>query len=341
MVFGIGDTVYITGGMLNNIQQITTIGSKIGRVTIDEITEVKRVDNVSIKAFPCPKVNDKGLTGAWWWADLIAIAVTVWATAEAWKAAKEEYKIGKRYFDLAKEQWDFFYKYYRPLEDQELNEIWAELPYNPDYSTATKGHTHLIDAVFASADKHRMSLANKYCVCPDVSQFTKTDIMKSTIKGDSDNFGRRYAEKLAQEKNDIRWARRIAAASRGRGLLSASTSFATKAAGFFSDYAQAMGGLAQSAAQFSGYVRNRFRTEYNPVRHRIDSRADVPNFYNGMDTLKAVDEMKMYESIGRGGLSWGSNMGRDGVHWGSQESAAPFMQSGFDPSGYARSAPAT
>ena len=330
MVFGVADTVEIIGGTLNQIQQITTIGNEFGRVKVDEVTEIKRVDNVSIKAFPCPKVNDAGLTGAWWWADKIAVAVSLWATYESWKAAKEEYKIGKRYYDLAKEQWDFFYTYYRPLEDQELSEIFAENPYTPDYANATKGHTHLIDNVFAVADRHRMALTAKYCVCPDVSQFTKTYVTKSTVWGDSDNFARRYAEKLAQEKNDIRWARRIAAASRGRGLLSSSTSFASKAAGFFSDYAQAMGGLAGNAMQFSGYVRNRNQTEYNPVRQRINSRADVPDFYNGMDTIRAVDSIPMYESIGRGGASWGG--------W---ESAAPYMQSGFDPTGYARPAPAT
>lgn len=325
MVLGIADTVHITGGTLNSIQQITTIGNEIGKVKVDEISRVK---DVSIKAFPCPKVNDKGLTGAWWWADKIAVAVSLWATYETWKAAKEEYKIGKRYYELAKEQWDHFYQYYRPLEDQELDEIWAELPYPPDYRTKSNGHTSLIDPVFAKADRHRVALAKKYCVCPDVSQFTKTEIVKSTIVGDSDNFSRRYAEKLAQELNDIRWARRVAAASRGRGLLSVSTSFASKASGFFSDYAQAMGGLAGNAMQFSGYVRNRFRTEYNPVRDRIDSRADVPNTYRGFDANGYWNNRGISTAVSDSG----------GLTWGNYENL-PYMQSGFDPTGVAQTAP--
>ena len=101
MVFGIGDTVYITGGMLNSIQ---TIGNQPGRVRIDEVSRVK---NVSIKALPCPKVDDKGLNSAWYWADKIAQGVALWATYETYKAAKEDYKIAKRYHELAKEQWDF------------------------------------------------------------------------------------------------------------------------------------------------------------------------------------------------------------------------------------------
>lgn len=310
MAFGVGDTVHISGGIINSIQKINSI------------SEISRVKDVSIKAFPCPKVNDKGLTGAWWWADKIAIAVSLWATHETWKAAKEEYKIGRRYYILAKEQWDHFYKYYRPLEDQELDEIWAELPYTPDYKTAVSGHTNLIDPVFIRTDAHLVALANKYCMCSDVSQFKKTEIIRSTIRGDSDNFARRYAEKLAQEKNDIRWARRIAAISRGRGLLSASTSFASKATGFFSQYAQAMGGLAGSAMQFSGYVRNRFQTEYNPVRERIDGRTDVPNTYRGFDAGGYWNARGIPTAqSSSGGLSW------------SNYEISPYMQSGFDPTG--------
>lgn len=323
MVFGIGDTVYITGGTLNQIQ---TVGNEFGKVKVDEISRVK---DVSIKAFPCPKVNDKGLSGAWWWADKIAIAVSLWATYETWKAAKEEYKIGKRYYELAKEQWDHFYKHYRPLEDQELNEIWAELPYLPDYAAAIKGHIHLVDPIFAQAENHRNSLADKYCVCADVSALTRFVITKSTIHGDSDNFARRYAEKLAQEKNDIRWQRRIAAASRGRGLLATSAAFASKAAGFFSDYAKAMGGVASSAMQFSGYVRNRFATEYNPVRARIDGRADVPNTYRGFDADGYWANRGIPTMENSGGLSWA----------GYEQPA--YKQSGFDPTGVATTAPRT
>ena len=93
MVFGVGDTVELLPG-----STISTIGSVQGQVQID------RVKDVSIKAFPCPKVNDKGLTGAWWWINKIAIAVSLWATYETWIAAKEEYKIGKRYYELGEEQ---------------------------------------------------------------------------------------------------------------------------------------------------------------------------------------------------------------------------------------------
>jgi len=204
------------------------------------------------------------------------------------------------------------------------------LPYKPNYPAAIKGHTHLIDPIFAQADRYRMALMGKYCICPDVAEFTKMGITKSVVQGDSDNFARRYAEKIAQEKNDIRWARRVAAASRGRGMLATSTSFASKAAGFFGDYAQAMGGLAGNAAHFSGYARNRFQTEYNPVSERIDGLADVPHVSKGTDVNGYWRKRGIPSEKSSGGLSWATS-----------SSEPIFLQSGFDPTGVAQTAPRT
>lgn len=55
---------------------------------------------------------------------------------------KKIIRLQKRYHELAKEQWDFHKQYYHPLEQQELDEIWAEKPYEPDYPTAVARHTH-------------------------------------------------------------------------------------------------------------------------------------------------------------------------------------------------------
>lgn len=334
---GWGDTnaVTLVGGYVDNIKNVS---------------EIKKVDNVSIKAFPCPKVNDAGLTGAWWWANLIAIAVTVWATSESYKAAKKEYEIGKRYYQLAKDQWDHFYNNYRPLEDQELAEIWNEQPYKPDYDNAIRGHTNLTDKLFSNADKHRQALMAKYCLCNDVSQFTKTENIKSIVKGDSDNFARRYAEKLAQEKNDLRWNKRIAAMARGRNILNQAASFASKAASLYGEYAKAMGGLANQAAQFSGYVQNRFRTTYNPVRDRIDGRADLPDIYMGdqnrIGMLKAINYYSAapvggYYQGGQPVFSYGGNSAGEMTTLNATPNTF-YTATGFDPTGYSNgNVPAT
>lgn len=298
-----------------------TIGGALGKIVGGGLAsqgDNKRV--VRIASFPCPKVDDAGLSRAWFIADKIAQGVALWATYEAYKAAKEDYEIAKRYHELAKEQWDLHKQYYHPLEQQELDEIWAEKPYEPDYPTAIAGHTHTIDNVFAAADKQRKALNAKYCVCPDVSSFTKSDIMQATVRGDSDNFARRYAEKLAQERNDIRWARRIAAAARGRGLLSESASHANRASNSLNAYAQAMGGLASSAMHFSGYINNRRSTQYNGARERFNSRAEVFNVDRNTDVQDKVRNIN-FATEATGGISWGSG-------------GNAYMQSGIDPTAY-------
>ena len=298
--------VHLTGGHIDEVRTVR---------------EVSRVKDVSIKALPCPKVNDAGLTGAWWWIDKIAIAVAIWATTESYKAAKEEYDIGKRYYNLAKDQWNHFYEHFRPLEEQELAEIFAEDEHKPEYEKAIAGHTDLIEPIFARAEQRRKDFANKYCVCNDISEFTRTEFVKSSVRGDGDNFARRYAERLAQELNDIRWARMIAAAARGRGLLSASTAFASKAASFFDDYAKAMAGVAEDAIGFSSYIRSRFQTVYNPTRARIDGLATVPHTYRGFDAQGYWQWRGIPMTQPSGGITWGDNVGKS------------YTQVGFDPTG--------
>ena len=184
-------------------------------------------------------------------------------------------------------------------------------------------------------------MLDKYCLCNDVSQFTKIESIKSVVWGDSDNFARRYAEKLAQEKNDLRWNKRVAAMARGRNLLANAASFASRAASLFGEYAKAMGGLANQAMEFSGYVQNRHRTVYNPVRDRIDSRAHIPDSYVGENHLQSMQTIRMYSSVPTGGNYRG---GQPVFSFGgTSEYEMTYLQAtGFDPTGYANgNVPAT
>ena len=52
----------------------------------------------------------------------------------------------------------------------------------------------------AKVDKHQLALMGKYCICTNLTFPNKNGIAQVSILGDSENFARRYAEKLAQEK---------------------------------------------------------------------------------------------------------------------------------------------
>lgn len=249
------------------IEQIKTIDG------IKKLETIGSIQDVHIQSFPCPKVNDRSVTGSWTLAKLASAAITAAATAESFRAANEQYKISQRYWKLAKEEWDFFYDNYRPLEIKELTELNANPPNTPDYTSAVGGHTKYIDPIFSRIDKKRADLAAKFCVCASTSDAVRFDIAKSTIKGDTGNFARQYAEHMVDVRDDVRWARRVAAANRGRSLLSESTKYANKAAGYYGDYAGAMSGLASSAMYGNQWLSQRNKTEYNSWNEaRVDPR---------------------------------------------------------------------
>lgn len=245
------------------------------------------VQTVHVASLPCPKVNNAGLIESWTWAKAGALLISTNSAKAAYDAARDKYKIGKRYHALAKSEWQFFYDTYRPIERIEVAEIGEERAYKNDYARSTRGHLANINPIFANIDSHRISLGKKFCVCDDVGIMTQFEIARATITGDTENFARKYAEFYADEHNDIRFARRVAAANRGRSLLSESTGLASRASNFYGEYAEGMSAVAQGAAQFAGYLDKRRPTEYpDRPNNRIDQYirpskpSPVPPDYN-------------------------------------------------------------
>lgn len=70
---------------------------------IKKLESIGSISDVHIQSFPCPKVNDRSVTGAWTLAKIASASITAAATAESFRAANEQYKISQRYWKLAKE----------------------------------------------------------------------------------------------------------------------------------------------------------------------------------------------------------------------------------------------
>lgn len=227
--------------------------------------------SVNVLSMPCPTVSDAGLTAAWTWSKAGAMLIAAASAKASYDTAKDRYKIAKRYQRLATQEWDFFYSAYRPIERKELAEIKKEKEHIVEYVRAIRGHLSAIDPVFSNMDAQRLELGSKFCVCPDAGMMTQLEVAKSAVTGDLENFARKYAETWVDEKNDIRFARRVAAANRGRSLLADSTSLASKASSVYGEYADGMTSVAQGAAQFMGYIDKRRPTQYpDRPNNRID-----------------------------------------------------------------------
>lgn len=267
---------------------------------------------VHVISMPCPTVNNAGLIESWTWAKAGALLISANSTKAAYDAARDKYKIGKRYHALAKSEWEFFYDTYRPVERVEVAEINEEKMYANDYARSTKGHLASIDPVFANIDQHRLNLGSKFCVCPDAGIMTQFEIARATISGDTENFARKYAEFYADEHNDIRFARRVAAANRGRSLLSDSTGLASKASNFYGEYADGMSAVAQGAAQFAGFIDKRRPTEYpDRPNNRIDQyprpmkQSPVPGNYDWNTEVDPLPVTPNVSPIGEGSFAQG------------------------------------
>lgn len=262
-------SVYVSGGRLDTVQRIDEIKQL---KKIDELKEIGLVKDVRISALPCPKINNESVVKSWSTAQIVALAVTAFASATAMRKATKQYKIAQDYFNLAKDQWDMFYQNYRPLEDKELTELALEKPYTPDYITDKGQAVEAVDNIFNQSEQHRLSLYRKYCICPDPDMLHGFDVSLSTVTGDIANFTRAYSRGITRTRNDTRWNRRTQSANRGRNLLNSSTNFANKAQALYGDYAKAMGGIAQGALGYLAYSLERKPTVYNQPRHRVHNR---------------------------------------------------------------------
>ena len=293
-------SVYVSGGTLNTVDNIGTVNK------IVSVGNTKGLAGIHIAALPCPPVTGEGMTRGWQILDIIGKATAVLASQRALKAAQMQNKIARDYYNLAKDEWDYFYSTFRPLEQAELAEIHATDPFKADYTTALEGHD-CSDSVFENMDTHRKRLMGMFCVCPNLDSSINYDLALSTIRGDSKNFARRYAEKQALKLDDLRWNRKLAAASRGRGLLPQSADLARIAASKFGNYSEAMTKFAGQAAELSDYIRNRTKTVYNGEHtNRINTRGGyyVDTYITGREDLSTLSQPETPQSGYVSGLSY-------------------------------------
>lgn len=175
------------------------IAVKVASGKLDEVTKIKSIPSIGseeglkgvhIAALPCPSITGEGMTRGWQILDIIGKATATLASHRAFKAAQMQNKIAREYYNLAKDEWDYFYNTFRPLEQAELAEIHATDPYKADYTTALEGHD-CSDSVFENMTTHRNRLMGMFCVCANLDSSINYDLALSTIRGDSKNFARR------------------------------------------------------------------------------------------------------------------------------------------------------
>ena len=230
--------------------------------TLAQITTIKSIENVKISKWPCPKVNNIGVSTAWDWRVAAATAVALLSTAASFAIADMQYQTAKAYWRLARERWDYFLTTYRPCETSEVAEACTTKVPTPQYNYAIAAYTNGANLAFNRADVEILRLSKLYCICQDNSLARDIDLMRSQMIGDGVNYAIRREEAVAEALDDVRWNRKIGVLNRGRGMLAQSTSYARAAQEMYDQFGKSVSAVASGATEFIGYALNRNKTTY-------------------------------------------------------------------------------
>ena len=263
---------------------------------ITKIAEVSQIKEIGIGAWPCPKVNNDGVTSSWSWKTAAEVAVAAYATITAYQIAKMQYNSAIDSWRLAREQWDYFLETFKPCEKKEAAEVCIAGAILPDYAKDALAYRAGVTAAYARADADIRRLSSLYCVCQDKTMTRDIDLMRSQFTGDGVNFAMRHAEAHAEALDDVRWNRRLQTLGRGRSLMQQSAGFSKASAGIYDQYGKAISSVASSAISAAANDVTRNETQY-PTRN--------PLFAGGgyMGATQPVMEPRVWGRTGRASTS--------------------------------------
>lgn len=194
-------------------------------------------------------VTDSGLTSAAFVANVAATAVAVINTAAALDIARDQEKLAKDYLRISQEQNQYYYDVYVPCEDAEIREACSRPLYTPHEDT-TIGRS-VVSARNISAGSLKVPCLDRYNTGRNAAIIKDQVLAEAGSVALAANLGRRIEEDYGEAMDDLRWARRSAALSRGRGMMAQTVSFSGFAMGLFGKLGEQ---AAQGAAGAIGYL---------------------------------------------------------------------------------------
>ena len=204
-------------------------------------------------------------TGRSFWSSLWNIAAAALAVANALASAKmaaEQLELAELYLRIARNWRDWYNAKYKPLEDQELAEIWAETPAAPHYDAAVGRALATARFLLRNRLFQRMRGTPQYATGLRGAFVVEETIIQGQALAASAALGWRNEEARLEARDDRRWKRREAAVNRGRDLMADNISYGRLAMNVFGDLADQAGqaaaglvyGLAYNSARRDTYM---------------------------------------------------------------------------------------
>lgn len=183
-------------------------------------------------------------------------------SARAVSIALDEWKMAKKYWQIAQNWLDYYKDYYAPVEDQEINEALALAEESPMYEVARGRARAVAHIEFKGVIHQTIKCTSKYC--DGLVEDMVTDLMAAQADAIAmaDGLGYRNERGYIESRNDVRFDKRLNTAKRGRDMIADNVSLAKSSAGISGDlFEQAWSGL-EGAGQYLGYWSNRNETHY-------------------------------------------------------------------------------
>lgn len=152
----------------------------------------------------------------------------------------------QRQVEMAEEQWARFQEVYGPLEDS----IVAEAMEEPDYAGAAGRATTDVRKAYGTAEESRRREMGRYGLDPSMGRSTSMIDKGKRSEALAEVGARNLARQTEEDKS---WAKKIAAASLGRGLPADAAMMMSSAASQYGQQAGVYGQQAQAGYQAGGY----------------------------------------------------------------------------------------
>jgi hypothetical protein len=218
--------------------------------------------NTTVCNWAAPTFGNMGQTALHTVLAGVAFAIALWTASEQLRIFRMRYRLAEDYARIAEEEWNRYNEFYRPLENDMLEECMASPWTDPDYAGAEAEYGGMADAASARGLDHMRELAARYSLCVDPSLSAGLGTDAAVMRTDAVNYGYRDAEWYAQNKNDVRFNRRSNLLNLGRDLVMLSAKFGQVTNTVLEGASASAHAATSGAMYFMGYMRNRNATYY-------------------------------------------------------------------------------
>lgn len=221
--------------------------------------------------------------------DILAGASILAAAYNATRAveiATAEWKLAKKYWQIAQNWLDYYKDYFAPVEDQEIAEASNIDITEPLYEAAQGRARATAFLEFRGILSKTIRCTSKYCTGLRADMLTELTAAQADAVAMADGLGYRNERAYVEARNEVRFEKMLNTAKRGRDMIAENVSLAKATASIYGDlFEQAWSGLS-GAGEYLGYWNNRNDTHY-PTSY-VTSRAQIRTNATSGDALGAA-----------------------------------------------------